>query len=431
MKRLLLVPILLLAFSLPLYAQGVQLLDRVVAVVNDDVITERELAQEIQTVRQQLGGRGQALPDRENLARQVLERLVLTRIQLQLAEESGIHVDDLTLNNTLRNIAAGNGLSLQDFRLALQREGIDWVDFRNQIRNEITLTRLQKREVEDRVDVSEKEIDDFIANQARLAKRNMQYRLQHILVALPEGASPDAVQAAEAEAQELLQEVRGGADFARLAVRSSDGQQALEGGDLGWRTTAQLPALFVETVTQMQAGDISGPIRSPSGFHIIRLAETRGEERRIITETKTRHILIRVNEVVSDDQAREQLMSLRARIQAGEDFAELAKLYSEDPGSRDKGGDLGWVRAGMMVDAFEEVMFATPEGEVSAPFRSPFGWHILQVEGQRQIDDTEAYRRAQAQANLRERKAEEALELWLRRIRDEAYVDYRLPGAEG
>ncbi|GAB4346622.1 MAG: peptidylprolyl isomerase [Gammaproteobacteria bacterium] len=404
----------------------VEPLDRIVAVVNDDVITATELESRVRFLRKRLEENNTRLPPDDVLRKQVLEREILTRIELQIAERSGITITDPALNESLRQIARRNNMSLEQFRDVLVREGFDFEEFRENLREEMTISQLRRREVFDRVSVTEREIDDYIALHGSPGRQNREYHLGHILIALPEGASADQIAEARNRAEKIVRELREGADFAQMALSASAGQQALQGGDLGWRKAGQLPSLFAAQVTKMEPGDISDPVRSASGFHIVKLLETRGDERLLVTQTHARHILIRPDAVTTDEQARQRLELLRARLLEGDDFAELARANSQDLGSAAQGGDLGWTSPGRMVPRFEEVMNSLQAGEISEPFKTRFGWHIVQVLGRRQHDDTAEVQRSQVVAAIRKSKADENLELWLRRLREESYVELRL-----
>lgn len=408
-------------------------LDRVVAIVNNEPITERELAAEMARIGNQLRSRNRTVPPTEVLLPQVLERMMIQRAELQYAKLTGITVDDLTLDNAVRGIASDNGMSVEQFRAALAKEGTDWAGFREQVRQEILLSRLHKREVFDRIQVSDKEIDDFLASKQVKSGQTREYHLRHILVALPESAGPDDIAKARAKAEQALAELRGGADFASVAARFSDARDALEGGDLGWRPLDRLPTVYAEAVQGMQAGQLSELLRTPSGFHIVQLAEVRSAQdaAATLTETHARHILIQTRENVSDDEARRRLNELRERILKGEDFATLARTYSDDKGSAERGGDLGWARPGMMVEAFEQVMNSTAPGQLSEPFRSPFGWHILQVIERRDASGNAEFLRQQAREAIGRRKAEEELERWQRRLKDEAYTEVLIGNGAG
>lgn len=400
-------------------------LDRIVAVVNDEVILDSELDEMEVTVRQQLRQRNATLPSTEGLRRQVLERIIMQRLQIQRAEMSGIRVADDALNAAIRQIAENNNMTLRQFRDALEADGYDFAEFRETIREEMIINRLRKSEVEDSIVVSEREVDNFLATQNLQGDSEESFRLLHILVSVPNAASPEQVQEAErklAVIQDLLAE---GGDFSEVAAGYSDGQNALEGGELGWRKQAELPSLFADVVPHMTVGEVSDVIRSGSGFHLVKLADKRSEETHLVRQTKARHILIKTNELVTDEAAENRLNQLRDRILSGEDFAELARAHSEDTGSAIDGGSLGWSSPGVMVPEFEEVMNSLAEGEMSEVFQSRFGWHLLQVEERREQNMADEFKRNQARQQLKERKVEEELESWLRAMRDEAYIEYR------
>jgi peptidyl-prolyl cis-trans isomerase SurA len=406
-------------------------LDRIVAVVNEEIILESELAQMIHTVEAQLGARGAPLPPDDMLEKQVLERLIMQHLQLQLADRTGIRVGDETLNQALQHIAENNKLTLSQFRDVLEKDGFDFPAFRESIRKEIIVSQLHKREIDDHVTVSEAEIDNFLTTQKKQGNQDVQYHLAHILVAIPEAASPEEIQAAKARAEQILHQLQQEADFQKVAIAYSDGQQALEGGDLGWRKMGQLPTLFVDVVPKLQVGEVSPLIRSPSGFHIVKLVDRRGEEEQVITQTHARHILIRADELTSDQDIQLRLSQLRQRVLQGEDFSKLARAHSDDKASAIKGGDLGWVSPGQMIPRFEEVMLSLDPAEISKPFKTQFGWHVIQVLERRKQNMTEEFNRSKAQMEIRQRKIEEDLENWLRQLRDEAYVEYRLDMPEG
>ncbi|KAA3629608.1 MAG: molecular chaperone SurA [Proteobacteria bacterium] len=400
-------------------------LDRIVAVVNDDVIVASELEGKIQELSKRLTQQATRLPPEDVLRRQLLEREILNRIQLQLAARSGITVDDPSLNNAMRELAQRNKLTLDQFRQVLERDGFDYAAFREEIREEMTISQLRRREVVNRINVSDREIEEFIERHGAPGQNNREFRLGHILIALPEAATSDQISEAREQAARTATELRNGADFAQMALAVSAGQQALQGGDLGWRKASEVPSLFAEALRQLQTGDISDPIRSASGFHIIKLLETRGEEAVVVTQTHARHILIRTDAITSDQQAQQRLALLRSRILAGADFAELARANSQDPGSAVAGGDLGWFGPGRMVPQFEQMIDSLPLNTLSEPFRTRYGWHLVEVLGRRKHDDTAEYQRAQVINEIRKHKTEEELELWLRRLRDEAYVELR------
>lgn len=400
-------------------------LNRIVAVVNDDVVLESELEAKLGIVREQLRAQNTDLPPDDVLRQQVLERVIVDKLQLQLAAANNIQIDDETLASNLRNIAEQNGMSMDQFRATLENEGQDFAAFREEIRNQILIARLHQQMVGNRINVSEQEIDNQIANAKTSGSDDKEYRLSHILIPVPEGAGPDAIRAAEDKAKETVAKLRGGADFAATAVSVSAGQTALQGGDLGWRSAAQLPTVLVETVRGLTPGEITDPIRAAGGFHIVKLNDVRGDGRHVVTQTHVRHILLTADELLPENELQNRLAQLRARIQGGEDFAALARSHSKDKVSASKGGDLGWVNPGDLVPQFEEAMNALKPNEVSEPVQTRFGWHIIQVLDRREHDSTDEFKRNQVREQIRKRKTDEELALWLRRLRDEAYVEYR------
>ncbi len=401
-------------------------LDAIVAVVNNDVVLYSELNSAGNKVVRSLQQQGTPIPPQAVLVRQVLERLIVQRLQLQRARETGIRVDDRTLNLAISNIAKGNKLGLTEFRRILLAEGYDYGAFREEVRDKITLERLIQREVSDRIRVSDQEIDDYLSSQRAIGVNNREVKLAHILIGVPEAASTAQIAKAKAEATRLRQQALNGANFAELAVAHSSGSEALDGGDLGWRPIGSLPGGFVQVIAALGSGDISQPIRSPAGFHLFKVEAVRGEQRRIVEQTHVRHILIRVDEKTSADQARRTLDRLRIRITGGENFEAIARARSDDTGSAPRGGDLGWVNPGDLVPQFEQTMNKLDPGQVSQPFASPFGMHLAQVLERRSQDNTDQFQRNQAREAITERKAEEDEDNWLRRLRDEAYVDIRL-----
>ena len=402
-------------------------LDRIVAVVNDEVITDLELNKEMALIKQQLREQNNRLPSDAVLKKQLLERLILRRIQLQMAKRGSIRVDDETVNRTLENVAAQNRLTLNQFREALTKEGLNFEDFRENMRDEITLNRLQQRQVRNRIVITQQEIEAYISNQALRNGSDKEFKLGHILVSIPEAASAEQIAEARTKADKIVKDLRSDANFYQTAVSVSDGQQALEGGDLGWRGAAALPTLFADWVVSQEIGSISEALRSPSGFHIIKLLEQRtNEPQHMVTQTHARHILIRPETQGEGNLARAQLLKIRDRIIAGEDFATVAKAESADPGSAVEGGELGWVNPGEMVPAFEKAMNALAVDALSGPVRTKFGWHLLLVLERRSHDDTEKVQRKNAQEVIRSRKTDPAMQAWIRRLRDEAFVDNRL-----
>lgn len=430
MKLLRLIRVLLLpmAVSLPAHAalNVAGALDRIVAVVNENVITELELTAELVRVKDQLRIQGNAIPADDVLRSQLLERMILREIQLQIAERRRIRVNDDNLNQALAQVAAQNNLSLEQFRQALERQGLDYNAYREDMRKEITVGQLQRREVHNRITVTDQEVDDFLANQALSDSPNTEYHLGHILVALPEAASSNQVAEARDRVNKLLSDLRAGADFKQTAIAHSDGQQALEGGDLGWRRAAGLPTLFADKVVKMGKGDLSEPIRSPSGFHLIKLMDKRDvNESHIVKQTHARHILLREDKNNPDIILR-RIQMLKERLDAGEDFAELARANSEDSSSAIRGGELGWVNPGDLVPPFEKAMNQLPLNKVSEPVQTRFGWHLIEVLERRNHDSTRQVQRNKAREVIRARKVEPALETWLRSQRDDAYVENRL-----
>ena len=406
---------------------GVEL-DRVVAVVNDDIISRSELDVRLGRVREQLRQSGTAPPPPDALRRQVLERLILRRLQLQIARNSGMRVDDESLNRTILRIAEQNELTLREFRDAVERDGHDFARFREEIREDILIAEVRRRRVENQINISQGDIDDYIAmmeSRGTEADRH-RYRIGHILIAVPDGASSEEIDDARGRAERVLEELRAGADFANMAVTHSDGQKALEGGDLGWRLASDLPTMLADAVLGLETGDVSEPVRSASGFHLVKLVDRQGSQRQIIRQTLARHILITLDALTDNAEARRQLGVLRERIVNGEDFGELARTHSDDPGSASRGGELGWIDPGNTVPVFERTMDSLAPGTISEPFRTRFGWHLVQVLERRDRDATETSRRAEARRRLRSRKIEENTQAWLRRVRGEAYVEYRL-----
>ena len=420
----------LLAWLLPSPAMATTELDSIVAIVNDDVIVASELRNEVDMVLPQMRERGTPVPPRDTLREQVLDRLILQRLQLQRAAEVGIEADDAILRQALTSIAARNGLTLGELRQTLEASGVAFEQFREDTRQQLITSRLQTQEVINNIQVTEQEVDRFLEKEASRLIERTAVRLQHILVATPESASDEEVEVAQRRAASLVAKLRGGADFARVAAADSDGRQALEGGDLGWFDMGAVPSLVSELAFTMNKGEISDPLRSPSGFHIIRLADIRGAGPTVVTQTHARHILIRTNELVAAEDAQRRLDQLRMRILGGEDFAVLAQAHSDDTGSALQGGDLGWLAPGDTVPEFEgEMAKLAPQG-VSRPFQTPFGWHIVQVIERRDQDTTDEVMRNKARQAIRERKANEEIDLWLRRLRAEAYVEVRLDEAE-
>jgi len=400
----------------------------IVAVVNEDVIVRSELNAEIRQLAAQLEQNGTRPPPIATFERQVLERLILKTLQLAAAKRAGIAIHDGLLTRAVENIAAENGMSPAEFQKALEVEGINFQTFREGIREQITLSRLRDQLVVRRIEVSKQELDAYLIKSAGQLTERSDYHVFHILIATPDAASSDQIKRSKKKAEQLVDKFRTEDDisFKEIAVAESDGRQALEGGDLGWRNAAQLPSIFIDKLASMERGNISDPIRNSSGFHIILLKDYKGGERQIITQTHSRHILIRTNEITSDKDAQNRLAQLRQRIENGDDFAALARSHSNDKGSAIKGGDLGWTSPGDLVPKFEAALSALAQNEMSKPFQSQFGWHIVQALDRREHDNTEKAQKAKARNAIRERKATEEGELYLRRLRDEAYIEIRL-----
>lgn len=400
-------------------------LDSIVAVVNDDIVTDSELGERVTTLSRQLRQQRRPLPPNPVLRSQVLERLVLEKLQLQEAKSIGIQVDDDTLNQTLKRIAQENNLSLGEFRSALERDGYDFNSFREDIRRELIIRRLHERQIQQKILVSEQDVDQFLADEDNNVDASKEYHLAHMLVSVPEAATPEQLEKAKAKLLNITTKLKEGQDFGELAVAYSDGQQALDGGDLGWRKGAELPSLFAAVVPRLTPNQVSDVIRGPNGFHMVKLLDVKGEQRHMVQETLARHILIEVSKIKSDSDAAAEVKKLKIEIENGADFAELAKKFSADKNSASQGGKLGWVKPGETVPQFEQTMNALTIGVISEPIQTRFGWHIIQVLERRTVDDTASLRRTQAQQALRQRKIEEETDIWLRRLRDEAYVEYR------
>jgi peptidyl-prolyl cis-trans isomerase SurA len=399
--------------------------DRIVAVVNDEVITQNDLSERVNLVVRQLQRQGGQLPSSDLLSRQILERMINDLLQVQLAKDTAIKVDDPTLDRTIERIALENNLSMTEFRAALERDGIKYPRFREDIRNEIMLARLREREVENGIVVTDAEVETELAREARETSGDSEFRLSHVLVLVPPQASPEQIEARRRRAVLALSELRRGGNFAQIAATYSDAPDALQGGNLGWRPSGRLPSLFLESLEKLQPGEVSDILRSPNGFHIVKLLEKRGKAAVAgVQQTHVRHILLRAREGLSEAEARDRLRRLRERVLAGADFAELARVNSEDA-SASKGGDLGWVAPGDTVPEFERVMNALKDREVSQPVQTPFGWHLVQVLERRSDELSEDRKKAAARQAIRARKADEAFQDWLRQSRDRAFVENR------
>jgi peptidyl-prolyl cis-trans isomerase SurA len=417
---------LLLLVPLACAAQRITLVDRIVAIVNKEVITLSELDEAVGMAERELRRRGTPIPERSVLERQMLERLILNKAQLQLARSSGLRVDELQLDRAVERIAQNNKMTLADFRQALERDDVSFDGWREQVREQMLLTRLREREVDDRVQVSDTELDLFL-EQMKNRPEAIEYNLAHILVRLPDQASPERIQAARSRAEKALAAAHAGQDFASLAASFSDAPDALQGGALGWRNEDRLPELFATALAKLKPGEVSPVLRSPAGFHILKLVDRRGAgaDNAPVRQTRLRHILIRTNEAVSDADARRRILQLRERIVNGADFAEIARTNSDDTTAA-RGGELDWVYPGDTVPEFERAYEELKIGEVSQPVRTPFGYHLIQVLERRSSAVSPERRRLQARQALRERKADEAYQEWLRQLRDSTYVELKL-----
>ncbi len=399
--------------------------DRIVAVVNDEVITHNDLSERVSLVMRQLQRQGGQLPSADTLTRQILDRMVNDLVQVQLAKETGIKVDDPTLDRTIERIAQENNLSVTAFRGALERDGIRFPRFREDIRSEILLARLREREIDNSIVVTDAEVETELAREAREASGDSEYNLAHVLVVVAPQSTPQQIEQRRRRALAALSELRRGTNFAQVAATYSDAPDALQGGNLGWRVTGRLPQVFLGAITRLQPGEVSDIIRSANGFHIVKLLEKRGRAAASgVQQTHVRHILLRAREGLSEAEARQRLRGIRERIVAGGDFAELAKQHSEDA-SASKGGDLGWIAAGDTVPEFERAMNALKDGEVSQPVQTPFGWHLVQVVQRRSEELSADRKKIAARQAIRARKADEAYQDWLRQMRDRAFVENR------
>jgi peptidyl-prolyl cis-trans isomerase SurA len=404
-----------------------ELLDRVAAVVNDGVVLNSELDDQITIVSERLHQQKLELPPQNVLRQQVLERLVLQEIQMQRANKAGLKVPDETLNSALTDVAQRNGIPLSQLPEALQREGIDYASYREDMRKELTLGLLRQRDVLQRISITPREIDQYMDKESKTPAADNEYNVSHILIAVPQEATPAQLDEAAKRAQDVYTRAKNGEDFAKLALAYSKSQTALEGGALGWRKGGELPTFLTDTIAKMKAGEVSEPLRTPTGFHIIRLNEIRGATHSTIEkQVHIRHILMKTTELADDATVRLKLSQIRERIQKGEDFAGIAQTTSEDPGSGSQGGDLGWTGPGTFVPEFETAISGLKDGEISEPFKTQYGWHIAQMLGHRDFDNTDELKRRQAIDAIRASKADEETELWLRRLRDEAYVEYKI-----
>lgn len=402
-------------------------LDSVVALVDDDVIMKSEVDERFRSIKQQLLAQKTAMPSDSVMIKQILDRLIIESIQLQMAERAGVRISDEELNQTMGRIAEQNNFSLAQFQAALEADGISYPDMRHQIRRELLISQVQQGVMRNRIQISDQEIKAFLESELGQTVTSDEYRIAHILLATPEDASLLEIQEVERETLEVLEQIRQGADFQRLAIAKSAGQQALEGGDLGWRKAVQLPSLFADIVQTMDVGALAGPIKSGSGFHLIKLVQKRGAKAQgQVKQTRVRHILVQPSEIRSKQETLELSTSILEELESGRDFAELAKLHSEDPSSTLSGGDLGWNQAGTFVPEFEDVMNALEVNQISEVFESSHGFHILEVTGRRVEDFSEEFKRNQAANYLTNQKFDEELQTWLREIREDSFIEMRI-----
>lgn len=409
--------------AMPGARAATEIVDQVVAIVDDDIIMASELRERVTGLTETIKARGMDVPPEDTLIRETLDRLILESIQLQKGLRVGVRISDAQLNSAIEGIAAQNGMTLAQFQAALEQRGQSYPQMREQVRREMIIQRVQAGNVNQRIQITPKEVDNFLASEDGQQLTQAEYNLLHALLPVSPEASPQETDAAQAQVEKVLRQIRGGQPFEE-AIRSSTGKYKFSGGDLGWRKAGDLPSLFSGIAPKLAKGATSDPIRSDSGFHLIYMQDKRGDEQ-IVAQTEARHILVKPSEILTDDQARELVASLRARAEAGEDFAELAREYSEDIGSAAEGGELGWTSPGQMVPEFDQAMNKTAIGEISAPVRTQFGWHILLVEGRRDQDMTSEAVRNKAGEYLHNRKYQEELDAWLQQIRDEAFVDIK------
>lgn len=433
MSRVLICLLAALTLSGTVHAQTLELstsgvpLDRVIAIVNEGVVLQSQLEGQIDQVMGRLRDQNAQMPPADVLRQQVLERLVLQEIQIQRAQHLGVQVSDEMLNEALRDVAKRNGLPFEQMPDALASQGVDYASYRDDMRREISISMLRQRDVFPRIYVSPRELDQALQRQSLQADENAEFDVSHILLSLPESATAEQMASVEKLAADIHDRASAGEDFGQLALANSQAQSALERGKLGWRRLNQLPQFIADLVAGMKPGEVANPVRTPTGFHIVRLDETRGASTgpMLVEQIHARHILLRPNEVQDDATTRQRLTALRDRILAGEDFGALASVTSEDPGSASRGGDLGWSSPGTFDPEFEAVLATLEPDQISEPFRTQFGWHIIQLQGKRTFDQSDAVRRQRVLTALRESKVDEETELWLRRLRDEAYVEIR------
>jgi peptidyl-prolyl cis-trans isomerase SurA len=414
-----------LAQTREIETQG-QLLDRVAAVVNDGVVLESEVNEQLAAVKERLRSQAQEMPPDAVIRQQILERLIVQEAEMQRADRAGIKVSDETLNNAMSEVAQRNGITLQQLPQALAAQGIDYAGYRDSMRRELTLRLLQQRDVVTKIAITPREIDQYLDRQAHHPSANAEYNVSHILIAVPQEATTAQLEAAQKKADDVYRRAKGGEDFAKLAIANSNSQTALDGGELGWRKGTELPTVLADTVLSLKAGEVSAPVRAPTGFHIVRLNEVRNLQKSdVVEQVHVRHILMRTNELQDDATVKQKLENLRKRILAGEDFGALAQVSSQDAGTAADGGDIDWTTTDTFAPEFTKVVDDLQVNDISEPFHSQYGWHIVQVLGRRKFDDTKELQRKQAADQIRASRVDEETELWLRRLRDDAYVDLK------
>jgi peptidyl-prolyl cis-trans isomerase SurA len=408
------------------FATDIVKMDRIIAVVDQNVITEQELADRIVSISKQLEKQGTELPPANVLQKQILERLIADSLQLQLAAQTGIKVDNTQLDKTIERIAEQNKLDVPSFKALIEKDGVSFNKFKEDIRNEIIISRVREREVDGKLNISEGEIDNYLTTEANLGESQDEFELSHILIRTPENSSPEDIEKASAKVKEALEKLSKGTSFQQVSAEYSDAPNALEGGEMGWKSGTQMPKLFLDALKNTQVGEIAQPVRSPNGFHIIKLTNRRGTSSQlVIDQTHVRHILIKLSEVVSQKEAKQKMDVIKERLDNGTKFEEMARQYSED-GSANNGGDLNWVNPGDTVPQFEKAMNELGVGEISQPILTPFGWHIIQVLERRKQDMSKDAARLKARQEIRKRKSEDAYQDWIRELRDRAFVELRL-----
>ncbi|THB66222.1 MAG: molecular chaperone SurA [Gammaproteobacteria bacterium] len=422
MKKILLT--IALIFTMVAHAE-VETIEKIAAVVNDKIILKSELDKELEISLNNFAASGGQLPPKNIIKEKVLEHMIIRKLQLSMAEKAGINIDDQQLDEAIRSIAKKNNLTIRQLAEEVEKQGGSFADFRESIRIEMITRQLQMRFVSRKINISEKDVENYLLSRKNAPQEEKQYKLAHILIEIPEAATPEEIKKQKELAEEVKGKLEAGEDFTRMAVSYSDSGSALKGGVLDWMTEQQVPSIFAEAVPDMKKGELSGIIQSPSGFHIFKILDIKGNETRIVEQNKVRHILIMTNEITSDDQAKQKLEQLKERIIQGDDFAKIASANSDDKASAADGGEMDWAAPGLFVPEFQEQVDRLKINELSPVFKSRYGWHLLQVVGRRKHDDTEEYKRTMAMENIRQQKMGEAVQLWLRQLRDEAYIEIR------